>query len=130
MKTIADRIAHLRPCPEALTWLGKRTSIKRTRLRCQRADWMLWLAGRLGLHREAVFAACDIAEGALAAHWHRDDDRPALAISAARAWAADPTRARADDAAYAAYAAARAAAYTAHAAPMVEAALVAWEERT
>jgi hypothetical protein len=70
---------------------------------CDRGDWLLWFASRVGVDRRLVVeAACDCAETALA-YVPPSEERPARAIAVARAWArgeatADEVRAAADDA--------------------------------
>jgi hypothetical protein len=96
---------------------------------CPRGEWLLWVAGRVpGVdRRDLVRACCDCAETAL--HYVPEgEDRPRIAIDAARAWCdrgvpIEEVRA----AAYAAYAAA-AAAYAAYAAAYAARAAVAAAE--
>jgi hypothetical protein len=111
-----------------------------TKEKCERGDWLLWLAGKIGIDRKVlVLAACDCAERALK-YVEKGEDRPRVAIATARKWAngdegitiedvrdaADAADAAADaaDANAAAYAAraAYAAAYAAYAANAVDAA--------
>ena len=46
MKTVADRIKHLRPCGNALTWAAGYTSAAKAWRECEDGSWMLWLLGR------------------------------------------------------------------------------------
>ena len=121
-------------CTEAVEWVNGR-GMKRAYDECERADWMLWIfgkmAGRKGwpTREEVVLAACDCAETSVQ-HWKKsypNDDRPQKAIAVARRWAKGratigDVRSAADAAcaaAYAAYAAAHAsyaASYAAYAA--------------
>ena len=113
-------------CTEAREWIGER-DLESAWNECERADWMLWFAARVGVDRKlVVLAACDCAETALK-YVPEVEDRPRAAIEMARAWtrgeatikqvrkAADAADAAADAAAYAADAAAAAAAYAADA---------------
>jgi len=111
-------------CREAIEWVGDR-SLERAWTECERADWMLWAAIKVGIDRKVlVLAACDCAETALK-HVPKGEDRPERAIATARAWARGKASmgdvcAAADDAAYAyAYASA---AYAASAAAAADAA--------
>jgi hypothetical protein len=70
-------------CSEAVDWTREHPKLTPARLwaTCQRADWMLWLAGRAGIDRKLlVLAACDCAETALK-YVPRDEQRPAEAVS-------------------------------------------------
>ena len=138
-----DKLIEMDACREAVEWVNRK-SLKTAWAKCEQADWMLWLAGRLEIDRKVlVLCACDIAETALK-HIPDGEDRPAKAIEVTRAWvdgkatiqevrearksayaaayaaatATDAADAYAavTDAAYAAYAAANDAAYAAYAA--------------
>ncbi|GAC1632802.1 MAG: hypothetical protein NVS9B14_06490 [Candidatus Acidiferrum sp.] len=127
-------------CREGLEWItGK--SLAEFWQTCERADWMLWLCGKMEgtkgwpTRQQIVLVACTFAESALE-HFEKkypEDKRPRKAIEAARAWAqgtgtiedVKAHRAAAYDAAYAAYAAAAAAAY-AYDAAAYAAAYAAW----
>ena len=128
-----DKLNKMAACYEAVKWVNKR-GLRTAWRDCKRADWMLWLAGRLEIDRKLlVLAACDCAETALQ-YVPEGEDRPAKAIQTSRNWcngtateqecrdaayaaaAADAAYAAADAAyaaAYAAYDAAYAAAYAA-----------------
>jgi len=92
---------------------------------CDRADWMLWYAERIGVdHKLCILAACDLARTVL--HVVPEDvDAPSVAIETTEAWARgeasiDRVRkaaAAASTYADAAYAAANAAANAVRAAP-------------
>jgi len=113
-------------CSDAVEWLknSDHGTLAEAWAACERADWMLWFAGRNGVDRATlVNAACDCAETALP-YWERkypDDRRPHDAIMRARQYVAGECdlealrRARRAAYAYAAaaYAAADAAAYAA-----------------
>ena len=112
-----DRLNDMNACSEAVEWVGRRGLMTAWR-DCGRADWMLWLAGRLDIDRKLiVLAACDCAETALK-YVPEGEDRPAKAIQTSRNWCAGTATEQdcrdAANAAYAAYAAADAAYAAAH----------------
>jgi hypothetical protein len=76
-------------CDGAVEWARTQPSYAVAWRRCQRPDWLLWLAGRCGhtltQRRAIVLAACDCAETALR-HVPEGELRPAEAIRVARAW--------------------------------------------
>ncbi len=122
-----SRLRSLGACTEAVERVEKQPNLY-SAWRAIRADWLLWFAAKSGMDRKIVVAAaCDCAETVL--HLVPScEDRPRVAIQAARKWidgkatlkgvtAADASA----DAAYAAYAAyaadaANAAAYASYAA--------------
>ena len=126
--TVADRIAHLDPCMEAIKWARGYTSPSKAWRECRRGDWMLFYAGKCSGPPESegrkrlVLAACECARLALPRYEKRypKDNRVRNCIDVAERWAkgqatiAELREARAADAA--AYAAAAAAAYAAYAA--------------
>lgn len=116
---IKKQIAKYRPCGEAVEWLGERRSVERAWRECERADWMLWIADKIGVDRKKiVLAACDCAETSLV-HVPNRENGPRLAIRAARDWAVggSTTIEQVKSAAYASDAyAATAATYAAYAA--------------
>jgi len=119
-------------CMDAVEWLGMRRAPKAAWDACERGDWLLWIAARLGVKREiVVFAACQCARLALK---YTKDPRVLNCIETTEAWTRGKAsiedvrrdRAAADaaaaDAAYAAADAAYAAdaaAYAAYAAAAV-----------
>ena len=127
-------------CKEAVEWVKGKTFAEAWQ-QCERADWMLWLCGRMigtvawPTRQEIVLVLCDLAETALPFFERKypKDLRPRKSIEITRAWAqgkatidqvrearaaadADAADAAAADAAYAAAYAAYAAAYAADAA--------------
>jgi hypothetical protein len=84
--TFHDYLIAKNACPAALDWLGDRTPYEAWR-RCERADWMMWLAGHIAVdQRRLVLCATTCARAVL----HLvpiGEDRPRLAIEAAEAWA-------------------------------------------
>jgi hypothetical protein len=123
-KRLSNLLIRLRACSGARTW-ARGKSLHEAWNACERPDWLFWLAGRMAgkpgwpTRQQIVLAACACAETALR-FVRQGEDRPRLAIEAARAWtrgeanieevrlaAADAAAAYAAyvDAAYAAYAA-------------------------
>jgi hypothetical protein len=77
-------------CSEARSW-AKGKDLHEVWTSCERADWLLWLAGRMAdkpgwpTRKQIVLAACACAETALK-FVKPGEDRPRLAIETARAW--------------------------------------------
>lgn len=111
------RIRALGACSDALAWLSAQEgSLYDAWRRCERGDWLLWLAARVGVDRRLLWlAACDCAEPALV-HVPAGENRPRVAIETARRWAAGEATLEEVRSAAAAYASAYAAAYAAAAA--------------
>ena len=108
-------LTDLESCKEAVRWVEGRT-LAEAWAECQRADWMLWLAGRTMDRRLVVLATCAAVRPALE-HAPAGEGGPRRAIETAEAWARgeateDEVRAAAS-AASAAWTAAEAAAWTA-----------------
>jgi len=108
-------------CTEAVKWAEGKT-LKQAYSQCTRADWLLWLFGKMiekpgwPDRNQLVLTACDCAETALK-YVTDGEDRPRKAIEAARAWTrGEATLEDVRIAAYAAYAADAAAAHAAAAA--------------
>ena len=117
MQNLKKYLENFDACFDSIEWAGKRRTGKAAWLACPRADWLLWLAGRIGIDNNLIiFAACDIAESVL--HFvPENEDRPKKAIKAARSFVAGKATIQEVRAAYdAAYAAAYAAADAAAAA--------------
>jgi len=118
---LRDRLVKMGACEDAVAWVGDR-DITAAWAECERADWMLWLAGRVVARKTVVLAACACARTALQ-YVPTGEDRPRVAIETAERWArGEATIAEVRSAAnaanaYAAYAATYAAnAYAAYAA--------------
>jgi hypothetical protein len=114
-----EALRSLRACDSAIEWAATQPTAEIAWAACERGDWLLWLAKRVGCDRaRLVQAACACARQALQ-YIPDGEERPRLAIETAEAWArgeaalADVRRAA--DAA-SAYAVASAAAYAANAA--------------
>ena len=119
MENLKKYLKNLNACSESLSWANKRKTSRNAWLSCPRGDWLLWLAGRIGIDKNLIIlAACDIAESVL----HlvpENEERPRKAIETARAFIAGKAtieEVRAADAAYATWHAADAAYYAANAA--------------
>lgn len=116
-------LKRLGACAEGRTWVGRR-DLATAWAECERADHMLWLAGMAGVnHQTLVLAAAACAETALE-FVPEGEDRPRLAIEAAKAWANDPTEANLQRCREAAYAIAAAAGRTARAQRLSEMAVL------
>ena len=119
-KETINKLQSLDVCSDAIKWV--RTQKNRTDAwrNCERADWMLWLIGRIiktiKQRKKLVIVACQCARTALK-YVPEDEKRPLKAIQITEAWANnDPTVTLGDvrnagDAAYATDAAAYAATY-------------------
>ena len=113
-RRFAALLVSLKACEDALAWARGKT-LAEAYLTCRRADWLLWMLvrqiGQPGwpTHPQVVLLACACAERALK-HVPAGEDRPRLAIEAARRWAAEPNEAHSAAARAAADAAAEAAA--------------------
>ena len=109
---LRDRLVKMGACAEAVEWVGGR-NITAAWAECERADWMLWLAGRVVAREPVVLAACACARTALR-YVLAGEDRPRVAIEMAERWArGEATIAEVRSAAAAAYAADAADAYAA-----------------
>jgi hypothetical protein len=137
-----DALVKLGACDEAVIWAKRQPNYETAWAKCQRADWMLWLAERLAKrnsaeHKRVVRAACACARTALK-HVPRSEKLPLKAIQAAERWSRGAAtiaevRAAAAYASAAAYAYASAyaysAAYSAASAAAYEAAVAAYAAR-
>ena len=126
MKRWTDKLVALGACPDAVEWARAYPSLTAAWKVCERADWMLWLAGKLcrtvPARKRLVLAACACARTALK-YVPKGEGRPLVAIQTAERWARgthgvtlDDVHVSADAAGVAAGVAAGAAAYAAWAA--------------
>lgn len=87
-------LRELGACTEAVKWAHGKT-LAEIWATCDRADWMLWLCGRMvgkegwPDRKALVLAACDCAATTLPVFEKKypDDKRPRTAIETARKWA-------------------------------------------
>ena len=88
-------LASFRPCADAVEWYDDRDS-EQAWAECDRGDWMLWIAKRLGVDwKLLMLAACDCAEPALK-HVSKGEARPRIAIETARRWVNGDATAKAE----------------------------------
>ena len=121
---LPDYLGSLGACTEAREWAAGYSTLAEAWTACDRADWLLWYAGRHDDvdRRLLVRAACACARTALP-HVPPGEDRPRLAIELAEAWCnGRATIVEVRAAANAAAKAANAAAYAANAAAYAAAA--------
>lgn len=96
-RTLTDRLESLDAHFSIIEWFDERPemTLENFWATSQRADWMLWLAGRQAGRgawpsmAEVVVATCDCVETVLR-YFSDDEERPSRAIEAARSWAASP----------------------------------------
>jgi hypothetical protein len=89
MSDLTSALRQMRKFGAVLAWVVARHNRTLDELwaECPHGYWMLWLASCLGVDRHlTVLAACDCAESALI-HVPIDENRPRVAIEAARRWA-------------------------------------------
>ena len=106
MTKLDKQLLALNACDDSREWARGKTLAVAWRT-CHRADWMLWLASRAEVPRQAlVLAACACARTSLQ-YVKQGEERPLRAIEAAEDWARGglTTLEQVRTAAYAAYAA-------------------------
>jgi hypothetical protein len=82
-----ETLRSLRACDSAIAWAQTQPDAATAWSSCERGDWLLWLAKRVGVDRaRLVQAACACARQALQ-YIPAGEDRPRLAIETAEAWA-------------------------------------------
>ena len=81
-----DELVEMAACSEAVRWARTQPSFAVAWRTCERGDWMLWLAVQMGVRRELVWVACQVARTALK-YVPTGEDRPRIAIETAEAWA-------------------------------------------
>jgi hypothetical protein len=105
---IVERLRTLEACSEAIEWAETQPSLEAAWQNCDRGDWMLWYAAKVGSdHKKLVLAACGCARTALE-FVPQGEQRPLAAIETAERWASGDESVSLDDmknAASAAYAA-------------------------
>lgn len=86
------KLIRLGACEEAVEYSKAQPSFAVAWKKCERGDWMLWLAGRCSgspksaSRKRLVLAACACARLALK-HVRKGDERPRIAIETAEKWA-------------------------------------------
>jgi hypothetical protein len=79
-------LENLYPCPDALEWAKQFPTAEAAWAACERGDWLLWYAARVGLtperHRQLIRACCEIARRVLK-YLPEEENRPLKAILAA-----------------------------------------------
>ena len=90
MKDWTDKLVQLNACREAVEWAKGYPTLTTAWAACDRADWMLWLAGKvcrtLPQRKRLVLAACACARTALR-YVKVGEKRPRAAIRTAERWA-------------------------------------------
>jgi hypothetical protein len=112
MATILETLKNHNPCPGGRDYLDDQTDPVAAWNNCQRPDWMLWAAWKLGVDCRLIVRAAAMCARTALKFVTAGENRPLAAIEAAERWAENPTeenRVGANAAAYAAYAAAAAA---------------------
>lgn len=85
--TFEEQLQKLNACPESMNWAWNKT-FEQAWAECKRADWMLWLLGRVGEKKRVVEATCICARTALR-YVRKDELRPLKAIEAVEKWCRD-----------------------------------------
>ena len=110
-KDLVAKLIEVRACSEAIDFVESNNyTLRQAWDKCERADWLLWFMVKMNLatQRERIHIICDCAVTALK-YVPKGEDRPRLAIEAARKYADEPTEENRLAAANAANAAASAA---------------------
>ncbi len=73
-QTVVEILTRYAACSDAIQWAKatKGTPAQVWR-KCERADWLLWVAEKLVDHKMVVRAACDVARVAIAKHLKGED---------------------------------------------------------
>ena len=83
---LPDYLRSLGACTEAREWAEPYATLAEAWVACERADWLLWYAGKRGVDRKIlVRAACACARTVLP-YVPVGEDRPRLAIEMAERW--------------------------------------------
>ena len=90
-KDLLKKLSDLRACREAVKWTNG-MNLKTAWNKCKRADWLIWFICKMeiGTKQERIHAVCDCAATALM-YVPKGEDRPRLAIEAARKYTDNPT---------------------------------------
>ena len=85
------RLEELGACSEAIVWAKRQESASAAWKNCRRADWMLWLLGRLSgppeseSRKRLVLCSCECARTALQ-YVPSGEDRPRICIETTERW--------------------------------------------
>ena len=63
----------MRACDDAVKWADGKTMPKKAWEACERGDWLLWVAGRLGVDRKLVVLASVKCARLALKHWTKDE---------------------------------------------------------
>ena len=86
MNSALSLMKSLGACSEAVKWFKSQSSVEEAWTNCNHTDWLIWIAGRLGIDKKIlVLLACECAESVLE-YIPKGEERPRLAIEAARGW--------------------------------------------
>src|SRR6478735_1738940 len=112
MKT-SEFIKKYNPCSDGIKFAEKFETMSEVWEACERPDWLFWiLENHAPLEKEqSVRLSITFAESCIS-NWNLDDDRPALAIQAAKNWLENPSEEN-QSAAWSVWSAARSAAWSA-----------------
>jgi hypothetical protein len=84
---VATELLRRGACADAVAWVGQRKDPRRAWHACERGDWLLWIAAKVGVDRKLVVrAACACAREALR-RVPQGEDRPRKCIEVAERWA-------------------------------------------
>jgi hypothetical protein len=90
-KALLKKLLELDACSDAREWTDG-MDLKTAWKKCKRADWMLWFICKMeiGTKQERIHIICDCSATALK-YIPKGENRPRLAIEAARRYADNPT---------------------------------------
>jgi len=86
-----DKLINLDACEDAVIWATQYKTWQEVWDNCERADWLLWIAGRMvnpnsDQHKQLVLCACKCARRSLK-YLPKNEKRPLIAIETAERWA-------------------------------------------
>ena len=115
----SKKLVNINACEEAIEWASTQSTYEEAWQNCERADWLLFLAGRLCDQKQVVLAACACARTTLK-FVPEGENRPRICIETTEAWvrgeaSIEQVKAVRKDAYASAYASAAYAAYAAYA---------------
>ena len=84
------KLQRLNACSDAIKWAEQYKTFQEAWDKCERADWMLWIAGKLadknGNRKEVVLCACKCTRTALK-YLPKNEKRPLKCIQTVEKWA-------------------------------------------